>query len=99
MVTMLADPPTLKRKVTGLWRTEAIPPELVWIERLSPLNFRMFIAEIHDAVGTACIDDDWERVAELLENWAATAEVDADEELSKYLLSKPEGKDYQEVSA
>lgn len=97
MVTMIADPPTLKRKTTGLWKIGPIPPELAWIIQLSPLNYRMFIVELHDAVGSACIDDDWNRVAELLEDWEATAEIDSNEELAKYLLSKPKEKDYQDL--
>lgn len=97
MVAMLADPPTLKRKTRGLWQKEDIPPELAWIEKLSRLHFRLFIAELHDAVGSACITDDWNQVAELLEDWEATAELDANSELAKYLLSKPEEKDYQEL--
>lgn len=97
MVSMIADHPALKRKTTGLWRDGPLPPELAWAEQLSQLHYRMFLVELYEAVGTACIHEDWVRVAELLEDWEATAEVDANEELSKYLLSKPEEKDYEEV--
>ena len=97
MVTMIADPQALERNTTGLWRNGPLPPELAWAEQLSQLHYRVFLVELYEAVGAACIHDDWVRVVELLEDWEATAEVDANEELSKYLLSKPEEKDYQEV--
>ena len=96
MVTMIADPPALKDKTTGLWRDGPLPPELAWAEQLSQLHYRVFLVELYEAIGAACIHDDWVGVAELLEDWEATAEVDANERLSKYLLSKPEEKDYQE---
>ena len=97
MVMMIADPPALKSKTRGLWQKEDIPPELAWIERLSPLHYRMFIAELHDAVGAACIDEDWDRVAQLLEDWEATALLDANPKFAALLKTDPPDEEYDEL--
>ncbi len=96
-MVMLIDRPTLKRKTTGLWQKEAIPPEFAWITRLSSLHYRIFIAELHDATSHACITDDWDRVERLLEDWEATAQLDANPDLAEYLLSEPKEKGYEEL--
>ena len=97
MVMMIADPPSLKNKTRGLWQTEDIPPELAWMERLSPLHYRMCIAELHDAVGAACIDEDWDRVAQLLEDWEATALLDANPEFASLLKTESSDEEYEEL--
>jgi len=96
MVT-LSDPPALKRTVSSLWASNDIPSELAWIEKLSPLHYRKFIVELHDAAGGAFISNDWDVVAELLEDWEATAEIDANPKLARRLLSNAREKGYREL--
>ena len=96
-MVMMSDRPTLKRKTRALWQKEDIPLEFAWITQLSSLHYRIFIAELHDAASHACMTNDWDRVEKLLCDWEATAQMDARPDLAKYLLSKPEDKDYEEL--
>ena len=80
MTVMLSDQPTLKTQATRLWKRDELPNALKWLEELSPLHYRLAIIDLHNAVSQACLTDgadDWVRVAELLEDWEATAELDA----------------------
>ena len=97
MVMMIADPPDLMNKTRELWQTEDIPPELAWMERLSPLHYRMCIAELHDALGAACINGDWDPVAQLLEDWEATALLDANPEFASLLKTESSDEEYDEL--
>ena len=80
--------PELKEQTTGLWKRDELPKELRWLEHLSPLHYRLCLVELKDAVSEACLTDDWSRVAELVEDWEATAAIDASPELAKALLSE-----------
>jgi len=88
MTVMLSDMPALKKQTTRLWKRDELPQGLKWLEQLSPLHYRLCLIELHAATSQACLtDDDWERVAELLEDWQATAELDAQPELANRILS------------
>jgi len=52
---------------------------------------------LHDAAGRAFISSDWIDVAELLEDWEATAQIDANPSLAKQLLAKKREKGYAEL--
>ena len=69
--------PELKEQTTGLWKRDELPKGLRWLEHLSPLHYRLCLVELKDAVSEACLTDDWSRVAELVEDWEATAAIDA----------------------
>ena len=87
-MVMLSGAPALNRETTGLWKRDKLPSGLEWMEDLSPLHYRLCLIELHDAVSHACITDDWTRVAELVEDWQATAELDAHPELADHILSE-----------
>ena len=65
------------------------------MSRLSPLHYRLCVAELHTAMGQAHLTDDWAPVARLIDDWEATAHVDASPELAKALLGNDEFEDYQ----
>lgn len=93
---MAIDISTIREKTRALWRHDEPPDELRWILQLSPLHYRLFIAELHNAYSQASIDDDWDQVAELLEDWEATAALDAAPDFADELLAKRDG-EFEEI--
>jgi hypothetical protein len=87
MMVMLSNQPALKRHTRGIWKRDELPEELKWLEQLSPLHYRLCIVELHAAVSQACLTEDWEPVANLIEDWWATAQIDAAPHLAKHLLA------------
>lgn len=90
---MAIDVRSLQQEVTQLWRADEIPPQLSWLENLSPLSYRLCIVELYSAVARAIMTNDWTDVSELIEGWEATAEVESDPEMVKELR---EPKEYEE---
>lgn len=76
MVTTL-DPEQAKNEALGFFRRSQVPEGWEWVEDLSPLNLRLFVVELADALKEATITGDSSTLACLLADWKATAELDA----------------------
>ena len=61
----------------SLFRESDIPESLCWISDLSPVNGRLFIVELSDALKASVISGDLSDLLELLDAWEATASLDA----------------------
>lgn len=96
MVTAVATP-VLRRSAQKFFTSDETPEELAWIKCLSPLHLRLFVVDLHTALSNALIHkEDGEALVRVLEDWEATAEVDADPELAKKLKTPPAKKTYRE---
>ena len=94
MVTAVATP-VLRRSAEKFFRSDETPEEFQWIERLSPLHSRLFAVDLHAALSNVLIHkDDGEALRRTLEDWQATADVDANPELAKKLRTPREKKKY-----
>ncbi len=92
MGAAIADTPALRKSAQKFFRTEKTPEELEWITLLNPLHFRLFVVDLHRALSTSLIQNgNGELLKRTLEEWQATAEVDADPELVKKLRT-PRGR-------
>ena len=80
--------PALKKGTTQLWKSDEISDELRWLEDLSPLHYRLCLVDLYTAVSRACMTEDWEPVENLIEDWEATAQLDANPKLTKHLMSR-----------
>lgn len=85
---MVTNASTLKKRAARLWQRDALPREFAWMEKLTPLHYRLCLVELHAAIAQAHVTDDWQPVAELIEDWEATAELDASPELATHVHSK-----------
>ena len=65
--------------------------------RLLPVNYRLFIIDLYQALAKVAIHEaSAESVLELLEDWEATAGVDAEPELVAKLQTPRDNKNYRE---
>lgn len=95
MVTAVATP-VLRKSAQRFFTSDETPQGLEWIEYLSPLHFRLFVVDLHTALSNALIHmEDGEALQRTLEDWQATAEVDANPELAKKLKSPRQKKKYR----
>jgi hypothetical protein len=89
--------PVLRRSAQRFFTSQETPEELEWITCLSPLHFRLFVVDLHTALSSALIHkEDGEALRAVLEDWKATAEVDADSELAERLKTPRSKKKYRE---
>lgn len=99
MVTAVA-PDRYRESARVFFTSDETPDVLAWVEHLSPRHFRQFVVELHQALSTVLIDpskiDD---LIHLIEDWEATAGIDADPELAKRLKTPREQKHYREYVA
>ena len=70
-------PAQLKRDAVNFFRKSELPARWGWIESLSPVHLRLFSVELADALKEATITGDVQRLSHLLDDWQATAELDA----------------------
>ncbi len=82
---MAIDTEGIEALVRRVFEEDSLPRALDWVERLRPVHQKLFFAELYSSAQKAAFARDWQPVQELLEDWAATAEVDADIELAKHL--------------
>jgi hypothetical protein len=61
------------------------------MDRLSPLNYRLCLVELHAAAALADVTGDWHPVARLVDEWEATALVDAKPGVCRLLFHADEG--------
>ena len=88
--------PMLRKSVRRFFTSDETPRELEWIEHLSPLHFRLFVVDLHAALSNVLIyKEDGETLQRTLEDWQATAEVDANPELAKKLKTPRHKKKYR----
>ncbi|MCP4546818.1 MAG: hypothetical protein GY835_10185 [bacterium] len=59
----------------------SLPQDFAWLRQLSSEEIAEFLSELLDTVNRACVDQEWSLVAQVLESWKATAEIEADPEL------------------
>lgn len=89
--------PEIREKAQEFFRSEKLPRGFEWVEYLSPLHLRLFVVDLHKALANALIHEgDSETLVQVIEDWKATAEVDADPELSQRLKMPREKKRYRE---
>ena len=94
MVTAVATP-VLRKSARKFFTSDEMPAELEWVEFLSPLHFRLCVVDLYAALSNALISEkDGEALQRTLEEWQATAEVDADPELAKKLRTPRQQKKY-----
>ena len=88
--------PTLQRSAQKFFTKQELPEEFLWIEQLSPLNFRLFVVDLHNTLSEVLIHKrDGNALRQMVEDWQATAEVDANPELSKKLRTPRSKKTYR----
>ena len=62
----------------GQFSIFALPKSVVWLKHFSAEELTEFFAELLDALYRGQSDGDWSLVAGVVENWKATANVEAD---------------------
>ncbi|MEX2373534.1 MAG: hypothetical protein WD800_06990 [Dehalococcoidia bacterium] len=70
----------VRRDAEQMFRDSALPATFSFFERLSPVNQRLFVVELWDALAKVAIDDqraDADDLVTLIEGWEATADLDA----------------------
>lgn len=65
-----------------------LPPALDWLAHLDEEEQNEFYRELLETVLAAGADGEWSRVAVLLDDWKATAEIRADPDLTT-ILTEP----------
>ena len=89
--------PALRKSAQKFFTSDDTPEELEWIHCLSALHFRLFVVDLHSALSNALIHRaNGDALRQVLEDWQATAEVDASEELAGKLKSPHSRKKYRE---
>lgn len=77
-----------------LWEQDELPDGFKWIEKLSPRHQRLFYAEVQYEWSRYCATADARGLMTLFEDWAATAEADADPAHAAFLLGPKDEGDY-----
>jgi len=62
----------------GQFSIFALPKSFVWLKHFSSEELAEFFAELLDAMYQSQHAGDWSSVADVLENWKATANIEAD---------------------
>ncbi|MEX2100186.1 MAG: hypothetical protein WEB19_02120 [Acidimicrobiia bacterium] len=87
-----AAPEQIRRDAEAMFRKSAIPNTLEFSERLSPLNQRLFLVELWDALSRLKLAppsrDDLRALVELIEAWEATADLDSAPEVAREIRRK-----------
>jgi len=97
MVTAVMSAPTAKSRAARFFQTAKLPKGFEWVDDLSPVNYRLFIIDLYQALAKVAIHEATaESVLELLDDWEATAEVDAEPELAAKLQTPRSNKNYRE---
>lgn len=84
-------PEQVKRDAQELFRESSLPETFAFYNDLSPLNQRLFVIDLWQALSHAMIEPNGAPVRDLLlliEGWEATAELDSDREASEELRRK-----------
>ena len=63
---------------TGQFSIFALPKSFVWLKHFSSEELAEFFSELLDAMYQGQCDGDWSSVADVIENWKATANIEAD---------------------
>jgi len=96
---MVAVPPEqVRHDAERLFRESALPESFEFFERLSPLNQRLFVVELWDALSKIAISqerDSAEALVHLISAWEATADLDAAPEVAELIRRK---KNYRQVT-
>lgn len=79
MVT--ATPEQIRDDAEGFFRRSEVPDALQWINLLSPVHLRLFAVQLADGLRDVTLRGDLQHLAELVEDWEATAHMDASPEL------------------
>ncbi len=88
--------PQLRKSAKKFFTSNETPAELGWIDALSPLHFRLFVVDLHNALSNALIDEgNADELSRTLDEWRATAEIDANPDLSKRLMMPRQKKHYR----
>ena len=85
---MVANVSSLKRSAVQLWQRDELSREFTWMESLSPRHYRLCLVELHSAIGQAHLTGDWDTVVRLIEDWEATAAIDAAPEVAQKVLAR-----------
>lgn len=97
MGAAVADNPALRRSARQIFTSQKVPPGLAWINDLSRLHYNLFVVDLHTALSSALIHkDNGDALIQVVEEWQATAEIDADPELAKKLKTPRSKKTYRE---
>jgi hypothetical protein len=75
--------------------TGAPPKGLEWIDRLTPVHQRQFAVELYSALARLNVSDDLSEIFDLLEQWEATAEIDAAPEVAAALKSPKQYREFK----
>lgn len=62
----------------GQFSIFALPESFVWLKHFSSEELAEFFAELLDAMYRGQRDGDWSSVTDVIENWKATANIEAD---------------------
>jgi hypothetical protein len=87
---MVTDTSSLKRQAIKLWQQDQLPRQFTWMERLSAMHYRLCLIELHSAIAHAHLTGDWDAVARLVDEWEATALVDANPDFQKLVQHSDE---------
>lgn len=94
---MVAESPEqIRDEAICLFRTSDVPAAFGWVGELSPLNQRLFIVELSDAIKESVIRDDLGSLTMLVDGWKATAALDAAPEV---LEEVKRAKDFRPLSS
>ena len=74
-------PEEIRDEAVGLFRQSELPEAFGWVEFLSPVHLRLFAVEVSDALKEAMLTGDLTRFIAIVEDWEATAEMDASPEV------------------
>jgi hypothetical protein len=90
---------TLRDDALRYFREEEIPASIEWVAYLSPLNLRIFAVELADGLKQAMLSGDLTELVELLEDWEATAELDAAPEVLAEIQRRKEYRSLQSFTS
>jgi hypothetical protein len=62
----------------GQFSIFALPKSFAWLKHFNSEELAEFFAELMDAMYQSQRDGDWSSVADVIENWKATASIEAD---------------------
>ena len=79
---------TVADQTRALYEHDELPDGLLWINDLSPRHQRLFYGEIQFEWSRYCLTNNLSGLVEFFEDWKATAETDANPELSAALLGE-----------
>lgn len=71
------DPEQAKDAALSYFRVSHLPKGWDWVDALTPVHQRLFAVELADAIKDATIAGEARGIVELLDDWQATAELDA----------------------